>query len=1006
MWEDLGAKAIFALGDMEAGMIKTSGATDKLNAQYNTFGAFFSGVWREAQVAILPVGEKLLGIANDAMPQVKEAIGWVASGLPAVVDVGVGALQRAVDVGTSLYETGRLLITGDYRSGIFGLNEDHPTINALFLVRENALQVWDAFKTGYKVTSDLIDRFDLGTPILVGVATVLGGVVLAGLISVTAAAVTAAAPFLALGAAAAVLYKAWNSNMGGIQDKTAVAFDFVRDRFEDAKAFFGRYGGDFLTIGRETFGGLHDIATGNVGNLATRVNTIVGTDLVQRGATLFGEFKDKSLTHVTQLGIDGHNRLLKLKDDAGIALGLLVGVGRDKAVELKDRVFDGVKTVADVLLNPFRDAGSKIGAVMSTFIGNIARPLNSGLRNIQSFYDGFRNTINKFSQAFTSSDLVPAFKVPTIPGYHTGTSYHPGGPAIVDERGKEPINIPGVGWVTRIDEGPGFLPNLPRGSSVMPHGAASRMLDEGMGNWGGALYADPFHVLEGARWRDGIIPFKIDPGVPNKQRIYNAVQHYASHTAIRMNELGPNDPKPEHLANTLRMLSFRSHPSENVFHGFEDGIGLIKIQPDVPTGVVIHEIGHALGLQHEQKRNDRDKYVRILWENIVPGNEDQFSIRPGSRDIGAYDLNSIMHYGPTAFSKNGLPTIEPLHGATIGQRSTLSAGDIAGIRSIYGTTPAKQAKEIGHDTGFFDPITGALSGIWNLLSGGADAAINAGLGQFGVSFELPGMLAPLASGVMSKARSMAVDWLTGASAGAGGEPYMGGGIQAAIRAMLGGGVVTNHYWNANAGPSGGIHGGTDFGGVPAGTPIRALFGGQATPGYDSVGGNWDIITNPSGQKAYYGHAMERMRAGLVKAGEVIGRVGWTGLVIPQGPGGAHVHFQMTGPNGGAWGDPEVLLGGAPVVQNNSGRTKAFANGGLIDQMIWGIGKDGTRYTLGERGPEYVIPADRMQTVPSGAAAGGDVYNEYYQIEARYDKVQPEYELRHLLTKLKMGKRRG
>ena len=34
---------------------------------------------------------------------------------------------------------------------------------------------------------------------------------------------------------------------------------------------------------------------------------------------------------------------------------------------------------------------------------------------------------------------------------------------------------------------------------------------------------------------------------------------------------------------------------------------------------VFHEVFHALGRDHEQQRNDRDFYVRILWENILPG---------------------------------------------------------------------------------------------------------------------------------------------------------------------------------------------------------------------------------------------------------------------------------------------------------------------------------------------------------------------------------------------------
>ncbi len=135
------------------------------------------------------------------------------------------------------------------------------------------------------------------------------------------------------------------------------------------------------------------------------------------------------------------------------------------------------------------------------------------------------------------------------------------------------------------------------------------------------------------------------------------------------------------------------------------------------TGNTIHEIGHTVGLWHEQSREDRDIFVRIVWANIDPSMQHNFAqhIADGD-DLGAYDFGSIMHYPATAFSINGQATIVALQtlppGVVMGQRSGLSAADIVGVHMMYPPTkgkdipkdPIKDRVKDGIKDGVKDPI--------------------------------------------------------------------------------------------------------------------------------------------------------------------------------------------------------------------------------------------------------------------------------------------------------------
>ena len=174
-------------------------------------------------------------------------------------------------------------------------------------------------------------------------------------------------------------------------------------------------------------------------------------------------------------------------------------------------------------------------------------------------------------------------------------------------------------------------------------------------------------------WPNANVPFVIDPNLPNPGRVQAAIAHWQANTPLRFVPRVRQDDFIAFVPDDDRCAS------EVGRDGGRQEIILAPAPTTTTPGCgqlqVIHEIGHAIGLFHEQAREDRDENVIIDLSNVPWDKEHNFAkysddtfLWWGSRDgqdLGPYDFASTMHYPSSAFAQDpNRPTIRRRNGCS------------------------------------------------------------------------------------------------------------------------------------------------------------------------------------------------------------------------------------------------------------------------------------------------------------------------------------------------------
>lgn len=194
-------------------------------------------------------------------------------------------------------------------------------------------------------------------------------------------------------------------------------------------------------------------------------------------------------------------------------------------------------------------------------------------------------------------------------------------------------------------------------------------------------------------WPNATIPYVLADVIEKDPIVYKvimeSIEHWHERTCIKFLKYNNTPLVRDKLETSGRYVEFirgegcHSSVGRRSDRGSQNvSIALTCAQPEM----IVHELGHLVGLWHEQARYDRDSHVIVQFNNIRESQEHNFNKQRSMRLLAPYDLSSIMHYGLTTFTANDEDVIKPIMEELqflVGIRGDLSFYDGQTVNALY-----------------------------------------------------------------------------------------------------------------------------------------------------------------------------------------------------------------------------------------------------------------------------------------------------------------------------------